>query len=120
MQAQLHAKKARKKLDKINEYEQLLRALDGAARGRSLGGSCMGLACWLVLLVVMGAVGVAWVAASDAVCARVMSPLVLEVQKTGLQNFDVKSHEPAIVRAGEKFVTNVDAGVRIAGLGYRA
>jgi hypothetical protein len=73
----------------------------------------MGLVCWLLLLVVVGAAGVAWVAATDAACARIMSPLVLEVQKTGLQKFDLQAHEQAIVRAGEMFVkTSVDAVVR--------
>ena len=95
---QSNAKKQQKKLDKIKSYQMLLAALNDASSRRGGQGGVCGLVCWLVLLCLCACLGLAYMAATDTACSKLIQPLVVELQKKG-SDFDMKANEQAIVHA---------------------
>lgn len=101
---QVNAKKQQKNAEKMAKYNELLKALDEASGsalrgggGGMLGGVCK-LICYMMLVVIVGVVVLAYLAASDSECFTAIEPFAREIERKGAQ-FKVQGKEEAIVKA---------------------
>ena len=95
---QSNAKKQQKKLDKIKSYKILLAALNDAWSTRRGKGGVLSLVCWFVMLCIGACLGLAYLAATDTACSKLVQPLLVELQQKG-SNLDMKHNEKAILHA---------------------